>query len=61
MEEQEQIISEIVDNSVEEIFKKLVQQFKLESGDFSPTQTGRLDDITDNLKTLFSEYVEQNK
>ena len=45
MVEEKQIISEIVDNSVEEIFKKLVQQFKLESGDFSPEQTGRLEDI----------------
>ena len=61
MEEQKQIISSLVDNSVEEIFKQLVQQFKLESGDFSPAQTGRLKDITNELKNLFSEYVEQNK
>ena len=61
MEEQNQIISEIVDNSIEDIFKQLVKQFKLESGDFSPDQTGELEDITDKLKTLFNEYVEQNK
>ena len=61
MVEEKQIISEIVDNSVEEIFNKLVQQFKLESGDFSPEQTGKLEDIKGELKLLFNEYVEQNK
>ena len=61
MEEQKQIIGNIVDNSIEDIFKKVVEQFKLESGDFSPEETERLEEITDNLKTLLNEYVEWNK
>tara|TARA_R110001606_G_scaffold268633_1_gene417349 strand:- start:2631 stop:3020 length:390 start_codon:yes stop_codon:yes gene_type:complete len=53
-------IDEAVQESLDDLFSELVDEFHLENGDISPNQMQKLESIQDELSQLLLAYVNQN-
>jgi hypothetical protein len=54
------LIDVIIDENLECLFVETVDSFKLKTGDISPMQTIRLENIKQNLKDLLKEFIKEN-
>ena len=53
-------VDEAVQESLDDLFSELVDEFHLENGDISPNQMQKLESIQDELSQLLLDYVNQN-
>jgi hypothetical protein len=53
-------VDEAVQESLDDLFSELVDEFHLENGDISPNQMQKLESIQDELSELLLAYVNQN-
>ena len=53
-------IEEDVDNMVNDMFEKIGNKWKIETGDIAPEQSNQLDNIKEDLTLLMQEFIRQN-
>jgi len=58
--EQKRIISEIVEDRIDDIFVELHQEFGTKSGDITPEQVFELERIRIELEDLLTRQINQN-